>query len=179
VPFQRASIKKGHEGGEEMRISKELSAIAVVAVMSILAGSACTKAEVPSCTDEKVKNAVLDKAREISRDIIVARGSAESFRPAQAKGAYQALKDKMGKAGEPHQEEISALLSSADKSMMNVGMELSEVHPLKMPGDSRSVACGGSLVFTNKETKKQNTALIEFTAQYGEDHAVRVDMTKF
>jgi len=162
-----------------MGMNKRWSVLAVAVMISILAGSACTKAAVPSCTDEKVKAAVLEKAREISRDILVAMGSAASFKPAQVKGAYQALKAKMEQANEPHREEIGKLLSSADSGMAKISLELADLRLMKKDDAAHTVACAGGLMFSNNETKKQNKASLEFTAQYNEDHTVRIEMTRF
>jgi len=162
-----------------MGVCNKVVAVVVVSLMSILTGSACTRTETPSCTDEKVKTAVLDKAREISRDILVVQGSMESFRPPQVKGAYQALKEGTEKAGEPHREQIRTLLSDADKSMQRLDLVLSDVRPLKTKSENGVSACGGSILFINKESKKQNPTLVEFIAQYNEDRSVRIEMTKF
>jgi hypothetical protein len=165
--------------GEDLQMRKSSRWGAFIFAAAFLMCGACTKHDVPSCSDENVKKMVLEKVREISRDVIVSRTTPTSFGLKEAKGAYALLKERIGKEGEPHEKEISKLLSGVDEKMAKMDLELTEVRLISKNDNTRTCVCNGSVVFTNKETKKQNTSPFEFTAQYTDGRKLNIEFTKF
>ena len=149
--------------------------IAVFMMASLLTCSACTKHDYPSCTDENVKKLVLEKTGEITKDLFLARATSANFGLKQAKGAYDVLKEKMEKKDEPRRDEIRRLLASADQVTTKMAVDLTNIKLTDSYKESRTSACSGTLIFTNKETKKQSSAAVNFTAQFIEGRKLKVN----
>jgi hypothetical protein len=153
--------------------------VAVFTMVSLLACSACTKHDFPSCTDENVKKIVLEKANEITKDLYLAHAAPKNFGLGQAQGAYGILKEKMEKKDEPRRDEIRKLLSAADNVITTMSVDLTNVKLTSTQKESNTSVCSGTLIFTSNETKKQGSASIHFTAQFTEGHKLKVEFTRF
>jgi hypothetical protein len=153
--------------------------VAVVMTASLLTCSACTKHDFPSCNDEQVKNIVLEKATEITKDLYLGHATPADLGLKQAKGAYGVLKERMEKKDEPRREEIRKLLVSADAVITKMTVELTDIKQTDRNEKSGTTACTGTLTFTSKETKKKSSASIAFTAKFVEGHKLNVELTRF
>ncbi len=150
--------------------------VVVFMMVSLLTFSACTKHDFPSCTDENVKKIVLEKTDEITKDLYLGHATPANFGLKQAKGAYGVLKERLEKKDEPRREEIRKLLASADAVITKMTVDLTNIEPTGTYKESRTSACSGTLIFTNKETKKQSSAAIKFTAQFTEGRKLKVEL---
>jgi hypothetical protein len=164
---------------EERQMGKRSVGIGVLVTALLLTFGACTKHDFPSCTDDNVKKLVLEKSYEITKDLYLAHATPTKFGLKEAKGAYELLKERMGKKDEPNRDEIRKLLSSADKVVENMTVDLSDVKQTDRHKKSGTTVCTGALTFINKETKKQGTAHVEYTAQFVEGHKLKVELTRF